>query len=229
MNESRSKRDRKRKKWQRTGFDRLLYICLNNFFRLLWKIYLGLRINGADRYPPEGPGLVCANHQSHLDPILVGNGCRRYISFVARESLFRVPLFGWLIRRLGAFPINRQAGISGIKNTLQRLKSGELVLIFPEGTRTPDGSIQEFKPGFCTIARRAKVPIIPVAIAGAYEAWPKTGWFPRPKRVAVKVGQPIGIEQIDQLSDDELTSLVHQQVIALQNELLQNELMRKQS
>lgn len=207
------------KKPQRKWHEKFLYVVLNNFFRCLWLVYFGFRVFSSNRYPKEGPILICSNHQSHLDPILVGNSCSRYVSFVARESLFKNRIFGWLITALGAFPINRDAGLGGIKNTLKKLKQGEVVLIFPEGTRTPDGEIKEFKPGFCAIARRAKVPIVPVAIEGAYEAWPKSTRYPRPKRVKLKVGEPITVDEIQSLSDEQLTSKVQASVEQLQRDL----------
>ncbi|MEC9094165.1 MAG: lysophospholipid acyltransferase family protein [Planctomycetota bacterium] len=203
----------------RSWSDRLLYCGLNNFFRLIWMVYFGLRVFQARRYPQDGAVLICSNHQSHLDPILVGNSSPRYVSFVARESLFKLKWFGWIIAALGAFPINRESGLSGVKKTLKRLKNGEMVLIFPEGTRTPDGEIKEFKPGFCAIARRAKVPIVPVAIEGAYDAWPKSSWFPTPCPIHLKVGEPIGVERVAQLSDQDLTQLVQEAVLNLQMEI----------
>lgn len=213
-----------RSRVKRTWLDSFLYCGFNNFFRLIWMIYLGLRAFRSDRFPEFGPGLICSNHQSHLDPILVGNSCQRYVTFVARESLFKFKPFGWLIARLGAFPINRDAGLGGIKTTLRKLKSGELVLIFPEGTRTPDGELKPFKPGFCAIARRARVPIIPVAIDGAYQAWPKSAPAPRPGNVRVKIGEPISIDQVADLPDDELTALVQSKVAALLEEIRSGDL-----
>lgn len=213
LNSKRSKVPRR--KWH----EHFLYRLLNNFFRLLWMVYLGLRCFGSRKVPSSGPVLICSNHQSHLDPILIANCCSRYVTFVARESLFKNRFFGWLISALGAFPINRDAGLGGIKTTLKKLKTGEAVLIFPEGTRTPDGEIKEFKSGFCAIARRAKVPIVPVAIHGAYSAWPKSAKFPLPRKVQIGFGDPIPVDQFADLSDDELTKLVQTEVTQLQNRL----------
>ena len=154
-----------------------------------------------------------------MDPILVANGCTRYVGFVARESLFKFKPFGWLITTLGAFPINRDGGIAGIKETLKRLKRGEVVLIFPEGTRTPNGTIQNFKSGFCAIARRSKVPIVPVAIDGAYDAWPKNAALPRPRSIKLKVGHPIMFDEYNSLTDTEITERVQSEVAKLQQEL----------
>lgn len=200
-------------------FKRLVYIFCNSVTQLFALVYFRFRVHKSERYPLDGPVLICANHQSHMDPILVANGCTRYVGFVARESLFKFKPFGWLITTLGAFPINRDGGIAGIKETLKRLKRVEVVLIFPEGTRTPDGTIQNFKSGFCAIARRSKVPIVPVAIDGAYDAWPKNAVLPRPRSIKLKVGHPIRFEEYDSLSDTEITDRVQRKVATLQQEL----------
>ncbi len=200
-------------------FDRFVYIFCNSVTRLFAIVYFRFRVHKSERYPLDGPVLICANHQSHMDPILVANGCTRYVGFVARESLFKFKPFGWLITTLGAFPINRDGGIAGIKETLKRLKRGEVVLIFPEGTRTPNGTIQNFKSGFCAIARRSKVPIVPVAIDGAYDAWPKNAALPRPRSIKLKVGHPIMFDEYNSLTDTEITERVQSEVAELQQEL----------
>src|SRR6185369_4246968 len=93
---------------------------------------------------------------------------------------------------LDAIPIDRDGlGLAGLKETLKRLKRGEMVLIFPEGTRTPDGQVAPLKPGFCAIARRANVPLVPVAIDGAFDAWPRFSPVPRPATIHVEFGPPI--------------------------------------
>ncbi len=200
-------------------FDRFVYIFCNSVTRLFAIVYFRFRVHKSERYPLDGPVLICANHQSHMAPILVANGCTRYVGFVARESLFKFKPFGWLITTLGAFPINRDGGIAGIKETLKRLKRGEVVLIFPEGTRTPNGTIQNFKSGFCAIARRSKVPIVPVAIDGAYDAWPKNAALPRPRSIKLKVGHPIMFDEYNSLTDTEITERVQSEVAELQQEL----------
>src|SRR5690606_4935787 len=94
-----------------------------------------------------------------------------------------------------------------------RLKRGELVLIFPEGTRTPDGEVQSLKPGICSLARRGRVPLIPVGIDGAYQAWPRWAWLPRPTRIRVVIGNPITIEEIAERDDEQLLALLHERMV----------------
>jgi 1-acyl-sn-glycerol-3-phosphate acyltransferase len=161
----------------------------------------------------DGGLLVCSNHQSHFDPVLVGLTLKRQLNFLARETLFGFAPFRWLIQSLNAIPIDREGfGLSGIKETLRRLKRGEAVLVFPEGTRTSDGEVAPLKPGFCTIARRGKVPLLPVAIEGAFDAWPRRQKLPRISMIHVSVGPPIMPEEIRQLSDDELLAELQRRI-----------------
>lgn len=150
-----------------------------------------------------------------FDPPLVGLTCPRRMNYLARETLFRVPLLAPLIRFLDAIPIDREGtGLSGLKETLRRLKRGELVLIFPEGTRTSDGEVAPLKPGFIAVARRSKVPLIPVGLDGAYQAWPRTARLPRTGRIGVSIGQPITTDEVAQLSDDALVQLLESRIRA---------------
>jgi 1-acyl-sn-glycerol-3-phosphate acyltransferase len=162
--------------------------------------------------PANGPLLVLSNHQSHLDPVLLGVACPRQLRAMARKSLFFGPL-GWMIRSLGAVPIDRGgSGISGIKAILTLLKNQEAVIIFPEGTRTRDGLLQSFQPGFAAIARRSNATIVPVAICGAFEAMPRGKVFPRPWPISLVFGPAISASEIAALSDDELVQLVHERI-----------------
>jgi len=198
-----------RRSWLACAWYRLLQGLLQV---LAVAIFRG-RHTGRENMPAEGPVLIVSNHQSHLDPILVGIGCRRRINYVARESLFRFAPFGWFIRSVGAFPIDREGvGLSGIKESLKRLKQGEMVLIFPEGTRTPDGHIAAFRPGFTALAVRAQASILPVGIDGAFQAWPRTRRFPRPGRIRVHFGRPIAPEQFAGRNERELLAEVERRV-----------------
>jgi 1-acyl-sn-glycerol-3-phosphate acyltransferase len=144
-----------------------------------------------------------------FDPPLVGLTCPRRLNYLARDTLFKVPILAPLIKFLDAIPIDREGGgLAGLKETLRRLKAGELVLIFPEGTRTRDGNVAPLKPGLIAVARRSGVPLIPVGIDGAYQAWPRTARFPRLGRVAIVIGEPIAASQVQDLSDDALLALL---------------------
>jgi 1-acyl-sn-glycerol-3-phosphate acyltransferase len=132
---------------------------------------------------------------------------------IARETLFEFTPFAWLIRSINAIPIDREGfGIAGIKESLRRLKRGEMVLIFPEGTRTPDGEIKQFRPGITSLAVRSRSAILPVAIAGAFQCWPKSQTFPRPGKIRVHYGRPILPQEYEGLNEEELVNLVENRV-----------------
>jgi 1-acyl-sn-glycerol-3-phosphate acyltransferase len=172
-----------------------------------------VRYWGAKGIPRKGGVLVVANHQSFFDPLLVGMGCHRPVSYVARDSLFRFKPFGWLIHSVNAFPIDRDGiGLAGIKEALKRLKRGEMVLIFPEGTRTVSGEIGVFRPGFTTLAVRSKSAILPVAIDGAYRCWPKSQMLPGLGRIRVSYGRPLMPEEYATLDERELLQLVESRI-----------------
>jgi len=140
----------------------------------------------------QGGMLLASNHQSFLDPVLVGMSMPRPLNFLARQSLFRVPGFSALIRALGAHPLRRgRMDAAAIRTMLRLLRGGRWVLVFPEGTRTRDGSLGSFRPGSAELASRAGVPVLPVCIEGAHRAWPRHSALPRPARVAVAYGKPI--------------------------------------
>jgi 1-acyl-sn-glycerol-3-phosphate acyltransferase len=170
-------------------------------------LVFGYRSFGREHVPVSGPVLVVSNHQSNLDPVLVGLAMSRQLKYLARHGLFFWP-FSWLIRSLGAVRLDRKAGgIGGIKATLKLLRENEAVLVFPEGTRTHDGALEPLMPGFCAIARRSGATIVPVTIDGAFAALPRGSAFPRPARITVVVCSPITPQQFGQLSDQELVEL----------------------
>ena len=193
--------------------NRLWYSFLRMLVRLTAILVFGVRHSGQKNIPSEGGVLVVPNHQSHLDPPLVGMACRRHMNYLARETLFKFAPFGWLIKSINAIPIDREGfGIVGIKESLRRLKRGEMLLIFPEGTRTPDGQVKQFRPGFTSLAVRSRAAILPVAIAGAFQCWPKTQTFPRPGKIRVHYGRPIVPHEYEGLNEQELVSLVENRV-----------------
>jgi 1-acyl-sn-glycerol-3-phosphate acyltransferase len=149
------------------------------------------------------------NHQSFLDPLLVGLPLKRPVSFLARDSLFRVPIIGWILRNTYVMPINREAAsTSSLREAIRRLAHGFYVGIFPEGTRTETGEVGELKPGFLALMRRAQVPVYPVGIAGAFQSYPKRAWFPRPVKVCVEFGEAFTQAELEQFGRDRETELL---------------------
>lgn len=175
--------------------------------RLATVLLFRMRCKGRGHIPETGPALVCSNHQSMLDPPLVGLAFDRRLNYLARQSLFKSRLFGAFIKFLDAIPIDRDgSGLAGLKETLRRLKRGELVLIFPEGTRTRSGEVSPLKPGFVSVARRSRTPLLPVALDGAFHALPPGAVLPRPVVVHLVIGEAITPEQAAKLDDEALVA-----------------------
>ncbi len=181
---------------------RILYTILWGLSRIFGVTVFGYRHRFAEPLPPTGGLLILSSHQSHLDPLLLGLACDRRLSSLARSSLFHFRPFGVIITLLDAVPIDRNASmVTAMKGIIARLKAGAAVTIFPEGSRTFDGQLGEFKAGFSMIAKRANVPIMPVAIVGAFECWPRTRRFPRPGRIRLEFGRIISAEDVARLDD----------------------------
>jgi 1-acyl-sn-glycerol-3-phosphate acyltransferase len=153
---------------------------------LAGRAYFGLRIRGAEHIPADGPLLVTPNHQTYADPPLVTIPFRRPVYYMAWEALFEVPLLSWAIRRLRAFPVAVGAvDATAIRQAVRLLAAGEVLMIFPEGGRSPDGRLQEFKLGAFRLATAHGIPVLPVTIAGGTNSWPPGRRLPRPGRITV--------------------------------------------
>ena len=150
------------------------------------------RCFGMRNVPATGGVLIVCNHQSFLDPPLVSIGLRRETNYLARRELFANRPFRWLIEHLNAFPVRQKtADIRAIKESLRRLRAGQVLVIFPEGSRSEDGRIAPFLPGAGVIAKRARVPIVPALIDGTFQAWPRHQLLPRTGTVILEFGAPI--------------------------------------
>jgi len=169
-----------------------LYALAKFFLLAFYRVVYRMRVVGLERVPREGPMLVASNHASHLDPPAVGISMPRPVRIMAKKELFSVPVLGWLISGLGAIPVSRGGADRRAVETMGGLlRTGATVLIFPEGTRTLDGRLQEPKAGVGWLA--LQMPdcwIVPVYVTGTYAAWPKGRRFPRPGRITIHVGDP---------------------------------------
>ncbi len=193
----------------------LVYHFLQLICRLVCVLVFHLRCFGREHTQVDGPAVILSTHQSHLDPVLVGVSFNERLSSVARKSLFRVPLLGTLIRWLDSIELDRErGGLTGLKETLRRLKRGRKVLLFPEGTRSPTGRLMPLKPGFLVLARRCSVPVIPVAIVGAYDALPRGAKVPRIVPIRVVIGEAIQPEELADLDDAAALRVVAERLAA---------------
>jgi len=161
-------------------------------FHRLCRFYFGLTLRGTEHIPPTGPILITPNHQTFADPPLVTIPVRRPVFYMAWSRLFEIPVLGWLIRRLRAFPVQIESSDPrATREAVRLLQAGEAVMIFPEGGRTPDGRIQRFKPGAFRLAVSLGVPVLPVTITGGHEAWPPGRVFPRRGRMTITYHPPL--------------------------------------
>jgi 1-acyl-sn-glycerol-3-phosphate acyltransferase len=167
------------------------------FFRALFKIYFRWRVYNPERVPLRGPVILAANHESFIDPPLVGAGLTRDINYLARESLFRFPGIGALLRSWNSVPVDRDGGgAAGLRKILDRLLAGGAIILFPEGTRSRDGKLQPARSGIGLTVIRSSAAVIPVRVFGTYQAYGRHSRLPRPGRVAVKYGEPMRFEAL---------------------------------
>lgn len=188
---------------------KLLYHAAYLTHHTVMTLGFSLRVAGRENMPLEGPALVVANHQSFLDPPMVGLAVRRELIYLARKTLFRNPYFAAFIRAFNAVPIDQEGvGKEGLKTILGQLDRGRAVLVFPEGERTWDGRMLPLKPGIQLLIKRARAPLVPVGIAGAYQAWPRWRKYPIPAPLfcpasdrccAVVIGRPLDARQFAEL------------------------------
>jgi 1-acyl-sn-glycerol-3-phosphate acyltransferase len=170
---------------------RVWYRFCRFLFRLYFWIYHRGRVYGAKNLPDDGAFILAGNHVSFLDPPFFGLACKREAFYMARDTLFRNPISNWILRSWNCVPITRDRGDVGAMRTLLRmLGEGKAVLMFPEGTRSQDGKLQEARAGIGMVVARAHVPILPMRIFGTERALPRGASVPRPARVTIAFGEP---------------------------------------
>ena len=163
-----------------------------NLFRLAYSTYFHWRVRGTENVPLTGPVILASNHASFLDPPLIGAALKRDLNYLGRESLFRFPVVGRILRSWNSVPVDRDGGgARGLRVILDRLLAGGGIILFPEGTRTPDGSLQPARSGIGLAVIKTEAPVVPVRVFGTFEAYGRHLTFPRPKRVSVVYGKPI--------------------------------------
>ena len=183
-----------------------------------------LRVAGQANFPGSGPVLLLANHASFLDPLLVGIAAPRRLTFLARQNLFGNRLFGGLIRSLDTIGIDQEGlGRDGLVQSIDRLRRGQCLLVFPEGARTFDGAMRPLKPGITMLVKRIDAPVVPVGLVGTFAALPRVRRTPRfsprvlratPAAVAVSFGPPIPAAELRSLPRDEALDRVARAISA---------------
>ena len=179
---------------------------LQMFARIASQLFFDLRFYGTRHIPRTGGVLLVSNHQSYLDPVLLAIGLDRPMSYMAKSELFEHPVLSWIIRSLNAFPVEQGAGdVGAVKETIHRLQQGHVLNIYPEGSRSEGGEMLPLEKGVGLVIRRAKVPVVPAVIDGAYRAWPKSAKWPRPAPVRIMYGPPLDLAG---LSRDEIIAKI---------------------
>lgn len=185
----------------RRGFRKLLgdawYQFWKGFVVLLALLAFRMKVEGRGHEPPAGPLIVAGNHASAIDPPLVGCVLRRRAAYMAKEELFSIPVLGAWLRSVGVFPVRRGTADRGaIRRSLEVLEEGDVLVMFPEGTRSEDGRLREAEPGAALIALRTGAPVLPVAVIGSHKILPKNARWPRFTRVIVRIGPPLPVPRI---------------------------------
>ncbi len=170
----------------------MIYTIAKAISYIFCKIYFRLEVEGADNVPEKDGVLVASNHSSFLDPVIVGVGISRQTYYLTKQNLFKIPIFGLLIKALHTIPVRReQVSVSTFKELIKSLNAKKAIILFPEGTRSIDGKLGQGKMGIGMLALKADVPIVPAYIDGAVKAFPKNGKWIHPKKIRVIFGKPI--------------------------------------
>ncbi len=195
----------------------MLYELFRVLSRVLGALLWRLEVRGAGNVPRRGGAILASNHQSFLDVFILGAASPRRIRFLARRTLWDSRILGAWMTGVGAIPIDRERpGKDALRAVLETAKAGAVLGLFPEGTRTRDGTVGELRGGIGFLARKAGVPVVPVLIEGAFLAWPRGSLLPGPGRVRVHLGRPV---QYDETWEDrEAAADIRRRLLALREE-----------
>ena len=168
--------------------------------RVCWvacKLWFRASSTGAENVPMEGPVVLASSHSSHIDPLLLGIFLPRRAFYVARSSLGKIPMVGLWMRAVGVIFIDRKApGREAMGRAIEKLKEGEIVAMFPEGTRSRDGRTGEFQRGLLLLLKKSQASVVPVGLPGSFSALPPGKIIPRPRRCAVRYGRVWTAEEV---------------------------------
>jgi 1-acyl-sn-glycerol-3-phosphate acyltransferase len=193
---------------------RVIRVLLHYFFKIIFRC----KVIGIDHIPSHGGAIIASNHISLFDPPVVGTAFTRPIHFMAKEELFVVPILGWIFTKLNAFPVRRAtADRTAIRHAISLLENGELLGLFPEGTRSRTGKLGKPETGLAMIALKAGVPVIPTAVIGTNKVWKDRYLLPR---FIVKFGNPIIVnrEKADKETMENLSNQIMQEISFLLEE-----------
>ncbi len=169
----------------------ILYSIVRNAVAVYYRAVYFAGVEGKENIPSEGGFLLCANHKSNNDPPFIASFLPRQMKFLAKKELFEVPVFGGIIRLLGAIPLNRGASdTTAIKTSMQIMRDGDGLMVFPQGHRRKTIELKDIHPGSVAMAQRVGVPIVPVAVCGEYKIF---------RKMKLRIGKPVYAEELNQL------------------------------
>ena len=163
-----------------------------NLAKLLARMIFSMRVIHPERMVESGPLLIAVNHSSFFDPPLAGICSRRGVYYLARKTLLKWPFFGPLFPAMNVIPVERDGNdMSALREVIKKVKDGNAVLLFPEGTRSLDGNLQPARAGIGLVIAKTGAPVLPMRIFGAYEAFPKNARRFQLSQITVVIGEPI--------------------------------------
>ncbi len=198
----------------------MLYAFIKAIFLFIFKYLCRWQVTGIENIPEKGSVVIIANHVSYWDPLVLGVVSPRRVHFMAKAELFKIPILSQIVRGLGAFPVDRQkSDRAALRSALEILDNGEVVGMFPEGTRIRDEVLGEFKMGAAMIAAKGNSPIVPIALINTPKIFSK-GFF-RPFKVVIEKplyiekneAQKVTSKQLEQVSND-----IRQQILSILQE-----------
>jgi 1-acyl-sn-glycerol-3-phosphate acyltransferase len=168
-----------------------------HIFRCYFSLYHRFRAFNVERVPLRGPVILACNHASYIDPPLVGSAVRRQINYLARDTIFKVPLVGSVLRSWEVVPVDRDGGTGrGLKAILDRLARGGAIILFPEGTRSRHGNLNPARAGIGLVVTKSSAPVVPARVFGTFQAYSARMFLPRPRSLVVKFGCPLLFESL---------------------------------
>lgn len=213
---------RRDQSWRQPISNRIALAVGRPICRAFMKLIYRLKVRGSERVPPTGPLIIIANHQSHYDPILIGLVVRnRPFRPMARSGLFNHWLMRVLLNAFNTISVDQSKGdVEAIRKSIDVVRDGQPLIIYPEGTRTRDGITHEFQRGFHVVMKRSRAPILPIAIEGAFDAWPIFEKWPRLSgRIMAKAGEVIPFDEAALKEPDQLLDSLRRKIETMRLEL----------
>jgi 1-acyl-sn-glycerol-3-phosphate acyltransferase len=176
-----------------------LYQAVYHLVKFLGSVFFSFRVVYPERIIEEGPAILAMNHQSFLDPPLAGICCQRELNILARKSLLKWPIIGAILPRIRVIPVDLSGGgdMSALKSLIRILRKNEATLMFPEGTRTPDGNLLPARSGIGFVIAKTLAPVVPMRIFGAFEALPRSGKEFHATPITIVIGKPLYFTKAD--------------------------------